>query len=276
MDVVTLGTGNPLPDPNRAGPSSLVRSSAGIFLVDCGRAVLMRAAAIGVLPVMLRGVLLTHLHSDHITDLNDVITSRWVMTQQPNPLVVYGPEGTQEVVDAILAMLRQDIGYRLTHHEDLTWEPPVEVHELAADAAHTVLAEGDVTITAQPTDHKPVHPSLGYRIDDGDASVVLAGDTLPCPGLDELCRGASVYVQTVCRPDLVMLVPSARFHDIIDYHSTVEQAAQTAARGGVGTFVITHANPAAMPGTEHEWIAQAAQHYDGNIVFAEDLTTLPC
>ena len=37
-----LGTGSPMIDPNRAGPSTLVGSGDQIFLVDCGRGVPMR------------------------------------------------------------------------------------------------------------------------------------------------------------------------------------------------------------------------------------------
>jgi ribonuclease Z len=79
MQIVLLGTGNPMPDPNRAGPATLVRAGAATFLVDCGRGVLQRTAAVGVGAAALTAVLITHLHSDHITDLNDVITSQWIM-----------------------------------------------------------------------------------------------------------------------------------------------------------------------------------------------------
>ena len=112
VSITTLGTGSPLPDPNRAGPSTLVQAGSTRLLVDAGRGVLMRLAGAGVLPVMLDAVLLTHLHSDHITDLNDVITTHWVMSREPTPLHVYGPPRTQDVVDGILAMLAPDLGYR--------------------------------------------------------------------------------------------------------------------------------------------------------------------
>jgi ribonuclease Z len=97
---------------------------------------------------------------------------------------------------------------------------------------------------------------------------------VPCAGLDELLVGADVYVQTVLRDDLVRLVPMQRFVDTIDYHSTVEQAAQSAARAGVGTLVLTHQVPTPLPGAADEWIALAAAHFDGNIVFGEDLTEI--
>ena len=74
--------------------------------------------------------------------------------------------------------------------------------------------------------------------------------------------------------DLVSQVPMQRFRDTIDYHSTVVQAAQTAERGGVRTLVLTHQIPTPGPGTADEWIGIAREHFDGEIVFGEDLTSI--
>lgn len=272
MDVTLLGTGTPLPDPHRGGSAMLVRAGALALLFDAGRGALMRLAAAGVMPPMLRAVLLTHLHSDHITDLNDVITTTWVMRPAPSPITVIGPPRTQEVVDGILAMLGPDIDYRLAHHADLTWRPDVAVTELVDGV---VLDEAGVRVVAAPTDHRPVEPTVGYRVEHGGRAVVLGGDGVPCAGLDALCTDADVYVQTVLRDDLVRAIPSARLADTIDYHSTVEQAATTAARNRVRTLVLTHMVPACPPGAADEWRALAAEHFDGGIVVADDLTTVP-
>ena len=188
MQVVILGSGSPIPSPDRAGPSTLVRTSVGDLLFDAGRGVSMRATAAQSGPVAFRAVFLTHLHSDHITDLNDVITTRWAMSFTPNPLSVYGPVGTAALVAATEAMLEPDIGYRLAHHEDLDWRP--------------------------------------------------------------------------------------RLLDVLDYHSSVPDAARTAARNGVGTLVLTHMVPAVRPGAGQEWIDQAEGEFDGTVVLSEDLTSV--
>jgi ribonuclease Z len=268
VELVLLGTGNPLPDPSRAGAASLVRAGGKAFLIDAGRAVCMRLAAAGVLPVMLEAVLLTHLHSDHICDLGDVLTTQWVMSPEPRPLPLFGPTGTQGVVDGIRAMLAPDISYRRAHHDDLDWDPRFEVAEVGPGP---VSDDGTVRITAASTDHRPVEPTLAYRIEHGGEAIVLAGDTVPCAGLDEICAGADIYVQTVLRDDLVNLVPVQRFRDTIDYHSTVEQAARTAARAGVGTLVLTHQVPSPAPGSAEEWSNIASRYFDGRVVFGEDL-----
>ena len=268
IEITLLGTGSPLVDPDRAGPATLVRAGGTTLLFDCGRGVLMRAAAVGVQANALTALVLTHLHSDHITDLNDVITSRWVTTFAPTPLRVIGPPGTASVVDGLLASLAPDISYRLAHHDDLTWDPGVEVAE---HLEGVVFDEDGVRVLAAPTDHRPVHPSVGFRVEHGGQAVVIAGDTVPCEGLDRLCQGADALVHTVIRADLVEAIPLPRLQDILDYHSSVEQAAQTAARNGVGTLVLTHYVPPLLPGAEDEWHSKAAEHFDGPIEMGNDL-----
>lgn len=269
LTVVTLGTGSPIPDPNRAGPSNLVRSESTSVLVDAGRGVVMRLAAAGVMPQSLDAVVLTHLHSDHICGLNDVATTHWVTSVAPTPLRLVGPVGTQQLVDGMMQMLRLDIGYRMAHHADITWEPIVEVDEVIPGDSFEV---GDLHVVTGATAHKPVEPTIGLRFESGDAAIVLGGDGVPCDGLDALCRGADVFVQTVIRDDLVLQIPFPRLHDILDYHSTVEQAAETAQRTGVGTLVLTHYVPGIFPGTEEEWRTLATDAFDGTVILADDLT----
>jgi ribonuclease Z len=270
IEVTLLGTGSPIPDARRAGPSTLVRAGDQTFLVDCGRGVLMRTAALGVGANAISALLLTHLHSDHIADLGDVLISRWVSNFAPNqpPLPIIGPPGTAEVVENTLKAFGPDIGYRIAHHADLTAPPPVEVEEVTDGV---VWGRDGVAITVAPTDHRPVAPTIGFRVEHNGASVVLAGDTVPCPTLDALAAGAGALVHTVIRKDLVDAMPMQRIRDICDYHSTVEQAADTAARAGVGILILTHYVPPIAPGQEDDWRALAATVFDRQIEIGEDL-----
>ena len=231
----------------------------------------MRAAAAGSGAAALRALFLTHLHSDHTTDLNDIITMRWAMSFAPTPLTVFGPVGTAGLVERTEAMLDVDIGYRLAHHADLNWRPETVVNEVGHGA---IFDDTGVLVTSAPTDHAPVHPTVGFRIEEAGRSVVIAGDTVPCAGLDTLCQGTDVLVHTVVRRDIIEAIALPRLVDVLDYHSSVEDAARTAARNRVGTLVLTHLVPAPGPGSEQEWIDLARAHFDGEVVLATDLLTV--
>ena len=278
MKVTLLGTGSPLPSATCAGPSTLVQASDQHVLVDAGRAVVMRLVGAMCPPPFLSAVLLTHLHSDHICDLNDVVTTRWIATPAATPLRIFGPVGTRKMVDGMLAMLELDESYRMGHHDDLRAAGGMKVEVTEVQPGDS-FALGDVSVSVHRTDHRPVSPTVGFRFEHGGVVAALAGDTIPCPELDVMVKDADMYVQTVLREDLVRqfapLVPtSERFLDILDYHSTVQQAAQTAARNGVKTLVLTHFVPAIQPGQEDEWRALAAEHFAGEIVVGPDLTAV--
>lgn len=284
LTVTLLGTGSPMPSPDRAGPATLISAGEGPegehYLVDAGRGVLMRLAAAGLGAPNLAAVLITHLHSDHITDLNDVITTRWVMTFEETPLTIVGPVGTKSVVDHLLASLEPDIEYRIAHHQDLDHRPPITVIEVADGLVELPKGQGGkVAITCAQTDHKPVEPSVGFRFDlgtdQGVAAVVAAGDTVPCAGLDALCEGASALVHTVIRKDIINNIPMQRLQDTLDYHSSPEQAAQTAAKARVDTLIYTHyVPPIPAGGTADDWRSLGAAHFDGTIEVGDDLHTV--
>ena len=276
IDVTLLGTGSPIPDPHRAGPSTLVQAGDENYLVDAGRGVLMRLAGAGCAPTMLTAVLLTHLHSDHITDLNDVITSSWALNMDdPKPLRIVGPEGTKETVARILHFLDLDIGYRLAHHDDLNEPPQVEVTEITKGSLDLSTT---VSISTAPTDHRPVDPTIAFRFDYQESSVVVAGDTIPCTDLDQLCNGAKALVHTAIRKDIIETLPLQRAKDILNYHSSVEEAAETAQRAGMETLILTHYVPGIPPAENefHElvvqqWRDRAAENFSGKVEIGDDL-----
>ena len=271
MDIILTGTGSPLPDPNRGGPSTLVKAGETHILVDAGRGVVMRMAAAGSGPDLLAGVLITHLHSDHICALNDVITTHWIRTREDKVLKIYGPVGTARFVERQIHALEDDIGYRVEHHDPLTKGPQVEVTELQPGDAFSI---GGVSIASAATVHAPVRPTIGFRLEHDGTSAALVGDTIPCDGVDELAASADVYVQTVLRRDIVGLLPGPMAQDILEYHSGVVEAAQTAARVGAKRLALTHMVPAPTPDQYPEWVARAAEHYDGEVIIGDDLTTI--
>ena len=224
--------------------------------------------------VMLDAVLLTHLHSDHICDLNDVVTTHWVMSLEPKTLRdLRAAAHAARSSTAMLAMLRPDVEYRLAHHDDLTWEPAARSRRgrrPASSSRRTACAS-----SRPPTDHRPVEPTVGYRVEHDGEAVVIAGDTVPCAGLDELCAAAPT---STCRPcSATTSCAWCRCSGSATRSTTTRPSCRPRRprrAAACGTLVLTHQIPTPAPGAADEWIAIAREHFAGEIVFGEDLTTV--
>jgi ribonuclease Z len=77
---VLLGTGTPVPDPDRSGPATAIVVDDSAYLVDFGPGVVRRAEAAAltrgipaVEPGNLKVAFVTHLHSDHTAGYSDLI-----------------------------------------------------------------------------------------------------------------------------------------------------------------------------------------------------------
>src|SRR5258708_24004856 len=115
--VVLLGTGTPIPDPERSGPAVAIVAGGSVYLGDGGPGIVRRAEAArrhGVAELTqpnLKVVFLTHLHSDHTLGLSDLIFSPWVGGRTV-PLEVYGPHGTVAMTNHLVAAYEEDIRIR--------------------------------------------------------------------------------------------------------------------------------------------------------------------
>ena len=77
----------------RNGIATAVVVGPAVYLVDCGRGATTQFAAAGLSTDRLRGVFLTHLHSDHTVDLAGMLLFGWMMSgpRHGGPVPVIGP-----------------------------------------------------------------------------------------------------------------------------------------------------------------------------------------
>src|SRR5215470_6746669 len=114
MQLTLLGTGCPQCDPERLGPASLVRHGGHQFLVDCGSGVTQRLVAADTSGAAVDAVFLTHLHSDHLVDLYQLIVSSWHQGRD-RPQRIFGPTGTRRFVEGTMALWRPELEQRIAH-----------------------------------------------------------------------------------------------------------------------------------------------------------------
>jgi ribonuclease Z len=229
------------------------------------------------------------MHTDHMTDVPDFLFLRWV-TGATKPLKVYGPDGTQEMIDGFLMALRRDIGFRIAHHGDGLPSAGIEVEVTevtATNMAEEFLDIGGLKLEAFLVDHFPVVPAFGYRASYEGGTVVFSGDTSKCNSLTEASRGADMLVcealnMTMLQRTITAIKPTSpvqagNLEDVPSYHITTLEVAETARDAGVGELVLTHIIPAIVSedAMEAAFIQGMSDIYSGKITVARDTMRLP-
>jgi ribonuclease Z len=290
FEIVFLGTGSPLPSADRCGAGQVIVAGERNVLVDCGWGAARRLIPSGVFPGNIDVALFTHMHTDHITDVPDFLFQRWTGGATV-PLRVFGPEGTQEMIDGFLMALRRDIGFRQAHHGDKLHPDgiKVEVTEVPASAsAEEFLAVDGLRIESFEVDHFPVVPAFGYRATFDGRTAVLSGDTSLCDSLTEASAGADMLVcealnAAMMNQRIEFLRAGGRVReagllgDVPSYHINTQEIARLASAARVGEVVLSHLIPP-IPnddGQEAAFMAGMPGAYGGPLRIARDMQRIP-
>jgi ribonuclease BN (tRNA processing enzyme) len=271
--VVVLGTGTPLADPERSGPAVAVVVNGTAYLVDCGPGVVRRAAAaekngIKALAVdKLKIVFITHLHSDHTLGYPDLIFSPWVL-ERSEPLEAYGPRGLKSMTDHIEKAWAEDVRLRLGGLEEAnTTGYKVNVHEIQPGVMYR---DDNVTVTAFPVKHGTWKYAFGYRFDTKDRRIVISGDTAPTDEVVKACDGCDVLLHEVFNPKRKKIVESKQKQAYFKaFHTSPEELGEIAARARPKLLVLYHQVMGET--SEEDLVEQVKQHYSGKFVSAKDL-----
>ncbi len=166
--VTLTGTGVPHPAPGRAGPGVLVRHRATALQFDAGRATVLRLADAEVGIHELSALFVTHVHSDHLVDLADVVMTRWLQgTLHPaGPLPIVAVDGlATRFVATMLEPFADDIVVRVEHVQPAP--PELDVRPFGLPAAPTEVwrsDDGEVVVEAVGVHYEPVPEAVAYRV----------------------------------------------------------------------------------------------------------------
>ncbi|MDP6705638.1 MAG: MBL fold metallo-hydrolase [Alphaproteobacteria bacterium] len=273
MEMILLGTGCPVVNLERYGPATLVRHGESSVLVDCGSGVTQRLLEAGTPGREIDGLLLTHLHSDHIVDLFQLVISSWHQGR-PRPQRVFGPPGTKRYVDGLMKLWRPELEQRIAHEmRSSTAALEVEVTEFG-DGWTTAF--GDLDVEAVEVDHKPVEHAYGFVFRAAGNSLVISGDTRPCEALARAARGVDLLLHEVfIHGEMAEMVEGRTVEGIervASYHTVSTEVGKLADEAGVGCLVLTHFVP---PHCDREALLdEVRQDFAGPLVVGEDLMRL--
>ena len=289
---ITLGTeGGPVPSATRSQPANVLLTADGAYIIDAGDGVSEQLAKAGVSLRQVKAVVLSHLHFDHTAGLFGILALRW-QTSIASPLTVYGPPGTRQLVDGILASMGPAVeaGYAYPGEAKRPFEPGITVIEIRDGAKFDL---GATHVTAAKNTHYTFAPgsaedrkfeSLSLRFDTPTRSIVYTGDTGMSPAVEKLARGADLLVSEMIDFEGTVGeirrtspgMPPAAFSGIEthlrDHHLTPAQVGELARAAGVRAVVVTHlAAPNSDGAGTVEYLRQIARAYAGPVVIARDL-----
>jgi ribonuclease BN (tRNA processing enzyme) len=278
--IVMLGTGTPIPDPDRSGPAVAIVVDSVAYLFDAGAGVVRRASAAGRNGVKAFApkspaaqpaprfdrVFLTHLHSDHTLGLADVIFTPWIQGRAA-PLDIYGPPGTKRLVNGILDGNAGDIAER-THSSGGPsmngWKSVV--HEISEGE---VFHDSRITVSAFAVPHGDWKYAFGYRIQTPDRTIVISGDGRPNDVIARQCNGCDVLIHEVYSTSGFATIPPIRQIYHAHAHTSATQLGDEATRARPKLLILTH--QLFFGATDETLLAEVRSHYTGRVVSAKDL-----
>lgn len=272
LHVTLCGAGGPLPDPKRSGPCVAVIAGGKMFIVDAGTNGMRNLGRLRYPQGDIAAVFLTHFHSDHIDGLGELATLRWVGGNHTTPLPVYGPEGVADIVAGFNAAYARDTVYRNDHHGDGV----APLSGKGMKAMSFALPEQGKSITVYDKDglsvqmiavgHFPVSPAVGYLFSYQGRTTLISGDTVKSANIEKFAKGIDLLVHEALAPQLVGIMNNAAQKtgnqsmakittDILDYHASPVEAAETARAAGVGHLLYYHIVPVLiLPGMEAAFV----------------------
>jgi ribonuclease Z len=254
LKITLCGTSSPLPAPGRAQACVAVETRDHLYIVDAGSGSAATAQLGGIPLNKMRGILLTHYHSDHISDIGDFNLNSWI-AGRPAQLQIIGPEGVDRIVEGLNITYELDRGYRVAHHGAELLNPELGVMQSRTIGEGVIVDEDGLRITAFEVSHPPIDPAFGYRLDYGGRSVVISGDSLVTDKIVKISDGADVVLHDAMALQLVQGAEAMSrgagntriatvLHDIQDYHATTADLARLAAEATIGQLALYHLAPA--------------------------------
>lgn len=286
IHVFLCGTGSPLPDPDRAGPCIGVLAGNDAFVFDSGSGSTRKLLRMGFPADRMRAVFLTHLHSDHIDGLGELLLQAWIAGGRNQPLPVYGPQGTEQVVAGFDQAYAIDKGFRVAHHGPQVARPDgfggrAMILPVPLTSAPAWNANG-VRITVIKVNHAPVAPAFGYRVDYKGRSVSISGDTVYSEEFTAASKGVDVMFHEALNARMIGELGNALeahgrkdqakiMRDIPGYHASPEDAARSAQGAQAKALVFYHLVPSLPAGyLDSAFAGEAPDIFDGNIRVGSD------
>jgi ribonuclease Z len=274
--VTLLGTGVPIPRPERFGPATLIEAGEHTILIDAGRGATIRMFQIGVPIGQIDALLLTHFHSDHTVGIPDLWLTGWLhgyFGARRKPFHVIGPTGTSELMRHLEAAYSRDVEIRIEDEKLVRAHASITAEEFEGDGV--IYLNGDLRIIAFTVDHgAAIKPAYGYRIEYQDRVAVISGDTRYNENVVKFGTGVDLLIHEVAMapPELCA---EPHIQRVLNHHTTPQEAglvfARTKPKLAAYTHLVMLASASVPAPSIQDLIAQTRETYTGPLEVGQDL-----
>jgi ribonuclease BN (tRNA processing enzyme) len=263
--IILLGTGTPIPDPERFGPSLAISTDEKVYIIDFGPGIVRRAVAAGIKPIQMTTAFLTHMHSDHTTGYPDLLFTPAVEGRK-QPLEVYGPPGLESMTHHILEAYKMDVEERGEGLEPTS----MDGYEVKAHEVHSGMIYSDNWITVEAVNVKHGSwPAFGFKFITQDKTVVISGDTAPASKLIDFAMNCDVLIHEVY--SAVGLAKRnqewKRYHSA--YHTSSYELGEIATKIQPKLLILYH--QLFMGRSEIDLVKEVCKTYSGEVTSGKDL-----
>ena len=275
--VVLLGTkGGPRMEKGLSWSTcSVIEVEGHPYIVDCGLGVTRQFVEAGYSLSQVDNIFITHHHSDHNLEFGPLVHTLWT-SGTSSSVAVYGPDGTQNLLDGFLKSLEIDINVRIEDEKQRDLASIIKVSEISEGL---VMEDERVKVTALKVVHGLLENCFAFKFETKDKKVVFSGDTIYFPPLIEFSKDADLLVHevmlergiNVLAERLKKVKPNLIDHLMIS-HTTAEDAAKLAKEANVKHMVFNHYVPhipKEFPNSE--FVDAAKRVWGGKITAGYDL-----
>ncbi|MFH1679160.1 MAG: MBL fold metallo-hydrolase [Candidatus Eisenbacteria bacterium] len=245
-----LGSGTHYASARRGSPGHLVEAGGRHFLFDCGAGTFHSLAKAGSAPERIAACFLTHVPSDHVSDLVPLlfhIRNHVKTSGEEKTLRLFGPPGFASFVRSL----------RLVHAPFLETENlRLVIHE----GEHGEESIEGVRVRHIPVPHGIAAIAYSIRSEEGDAAV-YSGDTGRSAELVRLARGAA----------LLVIEANLAEGEVEPFHLAPSDAARIAAEAGVKGMLLVHLNPES---DDVDLSGACRDLFGGKVLVGEDLLSV--
>ena len=244
MKLTLLGTGCSSIDYKRCGSSNLVFTKKTKILIDCGSGVTQRLNQSGNSSADVDALLLTHLHTDHVIDLYQLIMSSW-HSDRDSIWKIYGPKGTKEFVDKIFLAWKSERKLRVSYEKRKSIKAlKYKVYEFNKKGT---IRMNDIKIKYFEVNHKTVEYAYGFSFFNDNKKLTISGDTRPCENLMQNALHSDVLLHEVFieyeMNKLSKLRTKKTHHAVKEYHTPSNLVGKVAKLSNCNRLVLTHFVP---------------------------------